>query len=90
MRRIKRKYSIKNTTGYSINALADFTDPFEILKHLVRGPDHRLQHQSLSLDLALRSPSAHFFFFFFAHFQIVGSEGTLAFISTLPLPGLIL
>ncbi len=33
--RIRAKYAIKNTTGYSINALADFQDPFEILKHLV-------------------------------------------------------
>ncbi|ELR17648.1 glycolate dehydrogenase [Acanthamoeba castellanii str. Neff] len=40
--RIKRKYSIKNTTGYSINALADFTDPFEILKHLIVGSEGTL------------------------------------------------
>lgn len=86
VRRIKRKYSIKNTTGYSINALADFTDPFEILKHLVRDPNHHLQHQSLSLDLSFFLFFLFFLFFFFAHFQIVGSEGTLAFISTLPLP----
>lgn len=45
--RIRRKFKIKNTTGYSLNAIVDFEDPFEILQHL-----------------------------------LVGSEGTLAFIST--------
>ncbi|WP_158963024.1 FAD-binding and (Fe-S)-binding domain-containing protein [Myroides fluvii] len=46
--RIKRKYKIKNTTGYSLNAFIDYQDPFDILKHLM-----------------------------------IGSEGTLAFISTI-------
>ncbi len=46
--RIKRKYKIKNTTGYSLNAFIDFHEPFDILKHLM-----------------------------------IGSEGTLAFISTI-------
>lgn len=46
--RIQRKYKIKNTTGYSLNAFIDYQDPFDILKHLM-----------------------------------IGSEGTLAFISTI-------
>lgn len=46
--RIKRKYKIKNTTGYSLNALVDYAEPIDILKHL-----------------------------------IIGSEGTLAFISSI-------
>lgn len=46
--RIQRKYKIKNTTGYSLNAFIDYQDPFEIIKHLM-----------------------------------IGSEGTLAFISTI-------
>lgn len=46
--RIQRKYKIKNTTGYSLNAFLDYQDPFDIMKHL-----------------------------------IIGSEGTLAFISTI-------
>jgi D-lactate dehydrogenase len=28
--RIRQKYKIKNTTGYSLNALVDFTDPFDV------------------------------------------------------------
>lgn len=47
---IRRKYRIKNTTGYSLNALIDFDDPIDILQHL-----------------------------------LIGSEGTLAFISEITL-----
>lgn len=46
--RIIRKYKIKNTTGYSLNAFVDYKDGIDILKHL-----------------------------------IIGSEGTLAFISSI-------
>src|SRR5574344_945136 len=46
--RIKRKYKIKNTTGYSLNAFVDYKNGIDILKHM-----------------------------------IIGSEGTLAFISTI-------
>jgi D-lactate dehydrogenase len=61
--RIRRKFAIKNTTGYSLNALLDFEDPFDILQHLLIGsegtlgfiseityrtvPDHR--HRSCAL-----------------------------------------
>jgi len=48
LERIKRKYRVKNTTGYGLNAFVDFDDPIDILLHLM-----------------------------------VGSEGTLAFISEL-------
>ncbi|NDW09023.1 FAD-binding oxidoreductase [Dysgonomonas sp. 520] len=40
--RIKRKFKIKNTTGYSINAFVDFSDPFEIIKHLMIGSEGTL------------------------------------------------
>ncbi len=40
--RIRRKFKIKNTTGYSINALVDFDDPFEILEHLMIGSEGTL------------------------------------------------
>ncbi len=40
--RIKQKFSIKNTTGYSVNALVDFKDPIEIIKHLMVGSEGTL------------------------------------------------
>lgn len=39
---IRTKYKIKNTTGYSLNALTDFEDPFEILAHLMIGSEGTL------------------------------------------------
>ena len=33
---------MKNTTGYSLNALVDFTDPIEILQHLMIGSEGTL------------------------------------------------
>lgn len=40
--RIARKYSIKNTMGYSLNALIDYEDPFDILAHLMIGSEGTL------------------------------------------------
>jgi D-lactate dehydrogenase len=40
--RIRRKFKIKNTTGYSLNAFVDFEDPFDILLHLVVGSEGTL------------------------------------------------
>ncbi|MBK5720713.1 FAD-binding oxidoreductase [Dysgonomonas sp. Marseille-P4677] len=40
--RIKRKFKIKNTTGYSLNALVDYEDPFDIIKHLMIGSEGTL------------------------------------------------
>jgi D-lactate dehydrogenase len=40
--RIRRKYKIKNTTGYSLNALVDFEDPLDILLHLMIGSEGTL------------------------------------------------
>ncbi len=40
--RIARKFKMKNTTGYSLNALIDFTDPFEIIEHLMIGSEGTL------------------------------------------------
>lgn len=40
--RIRKKFSIKNTTGYSLNALVDFSDPFEIIEHLMIGSEGTL------------------------------------------------
>lgn len=63
--KIKRKYKIKNTTGYSLNALVDYTDGFDILKHLMIGSEGTLafisditydtviDHQNKALALAI-------------------------------------
>jgi D-lactate dehydrogenase len=40
--RIRHKFAIKNTTGYSLNALVDFADPFDILEHLMIGSEGTL------------------------------------------------
>lgn len=40
--KIKKKYKLKNTTGYSINALIDFKDPFDIIEHLMIGSEGTL------------------------------------------------
>ena len=40
--RITRKFRMKNTTGYSLNALVDFSDPFEVIQHLMIGSEGTL------------------------------------------------
>ncbi|NMC37394.1 MAG: FAD-binding oxidoreductase [Bacteroidales bacterium] len=40
--RIRHKYLLKNTTGYSLNALTDFSDPIQIIKHLIIGSEGTL------------------------------------------------
>jgi D-lactate dehydrogenase len=40
--KIRKKYKIKNTTGYSLNALIDFSDPFDIIEHLMIGSEGTL------------------------------------------------
>tara|TARA_Y100000294_G_scaffold58043_1_gene54896 strand:+ start:8830 stop:11685 length:2856 start_codon:yes stop_codon:yes gene_type:complete len=40
--RIKAKFKIKNTNGYSLNALVDFDDPVDILQHLMIGSEGTL------------------------------------------------
>lgn len=37
--KIRHKYRLKNTTGFSLNALVDFDDPIEILSHLLVGSE---------------------------------------------------
>ncbi|WP_018300066.1 FAD-binding and (Fe-S)-binding domain-containing protein [Fangia hongkongensis] len=39
---IKNKFSIKNTTGYALNALVDYQDPIDILSHLLIGSEGTL------------------------------------------------
>ena len=40
--RITHKFKMKNTTGYSLNALTDFSDPFDIIEHLMIGSEGTL------------------------------------------------
>lgn len=40
--KIKKKYSIKNTTGYGLNSFIDFNDPIDILLHLMVGSEGTL------------------------------------------------
>jgi D-lactate dehydrogenase len=40
--RIRHKFRMKNTTGYSLNALVDFDDPIDILAHLMIGSEGTL------------------------------------------------
>ena len=40
--RISGKYKMKNTTGYSLNALVDYSDPFNVIEHLIIGSEGTL------------------------------------------------
>ncbi|MCF6277539.1 MAG: FAD-binding protein [Anaerolineales bacterium] len=39
---IRHKYKMKNTTGYSLNSLVDFSDPIDIIEHLMIGSEGTL------------------------------------------------
>ena len=55
--RIRRKFKIKNTTGYSLNALVDFTDPFDIITHLMIGSEGTLGFISRIVYRTVPSPA---------------------------------
>lgn len=40
--RIRHKFRMKNTTGYSLNALVDYSDPADVLAHLMIGSEGTL------------------------------------------------
>ena len=40
--KIRHKYRLKNTTGFSLNALVDFDEPLDILSHLMVGSEGTL------------------------------------------------
>jgi D-lactate dehydrogenase len=44
--RIRHKFRMKNTTGYSLNALVDFDDPLDVLAHLMVGSEGTLGFMS--------------------------------------------
>jgi len=55
--KIRCKYKIKNTTGYSINALTDYTDPFDIIEHLMIGSEGTLGFISeITLNTVIQHP----------------------------------
>jgi len=54
--RIRHKFRMKNTTGYSLNALIDFDDPFDILVHLMIGSEGTLGFIS---EIAYRTVPEH-------------------------------
>ncbi len=57
--RIKKKFSIKCTTGYSINSLVDFDEPKEMIKHLmVRARPHSLVERERQRNRATDSIDA--------------------------------
>ena len=51
--RIARKFKMKNTTGYSLNALVDFSDPFDVIEHLMIGSEGDAWFLSLRLVIKL-------------------------------------
>ena len=50
--KIKRKYRLKNTMGYPLNAFVDFADPLEILWHLLIGSEGTL---AFTVDAVFRN-----------------------------------
>jgi len=55
--KIRSKYKLKNTTGYSINALTDYTDPFDIIEHLMIGSEGTLGFISeITLNTVVQHP----------------------------------
>ena len=54
--RIRHKFRIKNTTGYSLNALVDYDDPIDILIHLMIGSEGTLGFIS---DITYRTVPEH-------------------------------
>ncbi|MGE4410025.1 MAG: FAD-binding and (Fe-S)-binding domain-containing protein, partial [Sphingobium sp.] len=53
---IRRKFAIKNTTGYALNALVDYTDPFDIMQHLLIGSEGTL---GFIAEVTLRTVADH-------------------------------
>ncbi len=54
--RIGRKYLIKNTTGYSINAFIDYSDPLDIILHLLIGSEGTL---GFSAEITYKTVAEH-------------------------------
>jgi len=55
-KKIRHKYRLKNTTGYSLNALLDFDSPIDIIQHLMIGSEGTLGFIS---DISYRTVPDH-------------------------------
>ncbi|WP_319759261.1 FAD-binding and (Fe-S)-binding domain-containing protein [Maridesulfovibrio sp.] len=69
--RIKRKYSIKNTIGYTVNSFVDHEDPIDILMHLMIGSEGTLGfiHEVL-MDTILTPPMRAVSLMFFPSLKV--------------------
>ena len=56
MLKIKRKYRLKNTTGYSVNALIEHEDPIKMIQHLMVGSEGTLAFISDVTFIAVEDP----------------------------------
>ena len=56
-RKIRSKYRIKNTIGYSMNSFLDFDDPLDIFAHLLVGAEGTLAFISEIIMNTIPSPS---------------------------------
>ncbi|SFG92557.1 FAD-binding and (Fe-S)-binding domain-containing protein [Neptunomonas qingdaonensis] len=54
--RILHKYRLKNTTGYALNSLVDYTDPIDMLQHLMIGSEGTLGFMS---EITYRTVDEH-------------------------------
>ena len=55
--KIQRKYKIKNTTGYSVNALIEQDDPIKMVQHLIVGSEGTLAFISDATFMTAEEPS---------------------------------
>ncbi|MDR3368028.1 FAD-binding and (Fe-S)-binding domain-containing protein [Rhodoferax sp.] len=70
-KRIRHKYKIKNTTGYSLNALIDFEDPINILAHLMIGSEGTLGFiSSITFNTVIEDPCKASALIFFPSIEV--------------------
>ena len=64
--RIRKKYELKNTVGYSINAFIDYNHPLDILAHILIGAEGSLAFIAEAIletlpDMAFKATSILYF-----------------------------